>query len=348
MDRSISARRVATLVGDFDRSPAYAGLADALVAAHRRRPDPGRHPAAQRARADRGARRLPHHGDPRLRDARATPATPRRGRAPAPSRGCRAARARAHDRALLPGAERPRRHRPQLRRALRPARDRGGLRRGGDPAAGVPRRPRLLPRRAARAAGGHRRGVRRPRAADRPRPDHGHARRAGGGRRSWPRRSPAAATGCWSSRRSTPTPPSAIRHRGARLRDDRRSTPTAGTSTPTAATLRQVAPRLAYLIPDFQNPTGLLMTDARAGARTPRDAARAGTVRRRRRGAPGAGARRAADAAAVRGVRARHDHGRQRQQELLGRAAARLGPRAARRRWSGSPGPGSASTSARR
>src|SRR4051794_22077984 len=31
MDRSIPARRVATLVGDFDRSPAYAGLADALV-----------------------------------------------------------------------------------------------------------------------------------------------------------------------------------------------------------------------------------------------------------------------------------------------------------------------------
>ena len=31
MDRSISARRVAGLVGDFDRSPAYAGLAEALV-----------------------------------------------------------------------------------------------------------------------------------------------------------------------------------------------------------------------------------------------------------------------------------------------------------------------------
>jgi DNA-binding transcriptional MocR family regulator len=31
MDRSIGARRVATLVGDFDRAPAYAGLADALV-----------------------------------------------------------------------------------------------------------------------------------------------------------------------------------------------------------------------------------------------------------------------------------------------------------------------------
>src|SRR5262245_20377438 len=31
MTRSVSAARVATLVGDFDRSPAYAGLADALV-----------------------------------------------------------------------------------------------------------------------------------------------------------------------------------------------------------------------------------------------------------------------------------------------------------------------------
>src|SRR5690349_24500430 len=31
MDRAITARRVATLVGEFDRSPAYAGLADALV-----------------------------------------------------------------------------------------------------------------------------------------------------------------------------------------------------------------------------------------------------------------------------------------------------------------------------
>jgi DNA-binding transcriptional MocR family regulator len=29
-----------------------------------------------------------------------------------------------------------------------------------------------------------------------------------------------------------------------------------------AATLRQAAPRAAYLIPDFQNPTGHLMTDA--------------------------------------------------------------------------------------
>src|SRR3954469_10761486 len=31
MDRVITARRVATLVDGFDRSPAYAGLADALV-----------------------------------------------------------------------------------------------------------------------------------------------------------------------------------------------------------------------------------------------------------------------------------------------------------------------------
>src|SRR3546814_4036748 len=30
MSRNVSAARVATLVGDFDRSPAYTGLADAL------------------------------------------------------------------------------------------------------------------------------------------------------------------------------------------------------------------------------------------------------------------------------------------------------------------------------
>ena len=31
MTRTVSANRVATLVGQFDRSPAYAGLAEALV-----------------------------------------------------------------------------------------------------------------------------------------------------------------------------------------------------------------------------------------------------------------------------------------------------------------------------
>ena len=41
------------------------------------------------------------------------------------------------------------------------------------------------------------------------------------------------------------------------------------------ATLRQVAPRLVYLIADFQNPTGLLMTDeqrAELAARSPEPA----------------------------------------------------------------------------
>ena len=69
MTGSISAARVATLVGDFDRSPAYAGLADALVLLI----GDGRiglgHPAAQRARAHRRPRRLAHHGDPGVRRA---------------------------------------------------------------------------------------------------------------------------------------------------------------------------------------------------------------------------------------------------------------------------------------
>ena len=38
MTGSIAAARLATLAGDFDRSPAYAGLADELRAADRRRP----------------------------------------------------------------------------------------------------------------------------------------------------------------------------------------------------------------------------------------------------------------------------------------------------------------------
>ena len=38
----------------------------------------------------------------------------------------------------------------------------------------------------------------------------------------------------------------------------------------TAAIVRQAAPRLAYLIPDFQNPTGLVMSDAQRASTPPR------------------------------------------------------------------------------
>ncbi|HEX5919700.1 MAG TPA: PLP-dependent aminotransferase family protein, partial [Nocardioides sp.] len=58
-----------------------------------------------------------------------------------------------------------------------------------------------------------------------------------------------------------PNATQAVRHAGARL--------VAATVDPDgwdldalAATLRQTSPRLAYLIPDFQNPTGQLMSDA--------------------------------------------------------------------------------------
>ena len=101
MDRSITARRVATLVGDFDRSPAYAGLADALVLLIGDGRIPVGHPAAQRARADRRARRLPDHRDPRLRER-----ARRRLRRGPPGSGTftlvPGGPARAHDRALLP------------------------------------------------------------------------------------------------------------------------------------------------------------------------------------------------------------------------------------------------------
>ena len=138
------------------------------AAADRRRPDRPRHPAAERARAHRRARRLAHHRDAGVRRAARRAGTPRPGRARAPSPGVPGGRARAHDRALLPG--------PRDGDAIdlncaapRPARLAAAY---ADAAAELPAYlggARLLPRRPAAAAGGDRRDVRRPRAADRPR-----------------------------------------------------------------------------------------------------------------------------------------------------------------------------------
>ena len=96
--------------------------------------------------------------------------------------------------------------------------------------------------------------------------------------------------------------------------------------------VRQAEPALAYLIPDFQNPTGNLMGDPQR-ERVRRAAAAHGHGRRRRRVARGAAAGGAGHAAPVRVVRHGCDHPRQRQQEPLGRSADRLGPlpRVARR-----------------
>ena len=58
-----------------------------------------------------------------------------------------------------------------------------------------------------------------------------------------------------------PNATDALRHAGARLVTSAID-PEGWDLDAVAATLRQTAPKLAYLIPDFQNPTGHLMTDA--------------------------------------------------------------------------------------
>jgi DNA-binding transcriptional MocR family regulator len=58
-----------------------------------------------------------------------------------------------------------------------------------------------------------------------------------------------------------PNATDALRRTGARLRPSPVD-PDGWDLEATAAMLRQTAPRLAYLIPDFQNPTGHLMTDS--------------------------------------------------------------------------------------
>ena len=104
----------------------------------------------------------------------------------------------------------------------------------------------------------------------------------------------------------SPTYPNAIAtlaHSGARIVGV--DVPRDETDTePLTTTLRQVVPRVAYLIPDFHNPTGSLMLDegradvARRAGADPHD-------RDHRRVDGRAAPRRAADAGAVRGPRSR-------------------------------------------
>ena len=93
------------------------------------------------------------------------------------------------------------------------------------------------------------------------------------------------------------------------------------------ATLRQAAPRLAYVIPDHQNPTGLTMTAAERVAAGGADAGLADAAGRRRDD-PGARARRPAGRGAGRRARSRRrdrDHDRLDEQGLLGRACGSAG-----------------------
>ena len=90
------------------------------------------------------------------------------------------------------------------------------------------------------------------------------------------------------------------------------------------ATIRQSSPRAAWLVVDFQNPTGWLMSASRSAAAGDRVRAQPDDGDRGR-DAVRAVAGRAGDAAAVRVVRpGRGDHGRLGEQVVLGRAADRL------------------------
>ena len=256
--------RSATLVGEFDRSPAYAGLANALTQLI----GDGRIGLGTRLPSEREltealgvSRTTVTRAYAALRDAGYAEARQGAGTFTRVPGG----QARAHDRALLP---RPGDHDAidlNCAAASAPPGIADGVRRGRRRAAGVPRRPRLLPRRAPRAPGRDRGDVRGARAADRPRPDPGDARRAVGG--------VDRGAGVHRARR-----PGARRVAGLPQRDagDPPQRAPAGHRSPVdpdgwdldavGAALATGRARLAYLIPDFQNPTGHLMTDAAARA----------------------------------------------------------------------------------
>ena len=157
---------------------------------------------------DRRPRRLADHRHPGLRRAARRRATPRPAAGPGTFTRVPGGRARAHDRALLPRARR--RRAPSTSTAPPPSAPPGlaaAYAEAAARAAGLPRRPRLLPRRAARAAGRDRRDVRRPRAAHRPGPGHGHRRARCRAASIVAQAFTGPGTGRWWSRRSTPTPP---------------------------------------------------------------------------------------------------------------------------------------------
>jgi DNA-binding transcriptional MocR family regulator len=258
MTRTLGAARVATLVGDFDRSPAYAGLADALVLLI----GDGRIAVDTRLPSEREltealgvSRTTVTRAYAALRDAGYAEA--RRGagtftRVPG-------GRSRAHDRALLP--------RPGDGDAIdlncaAPSAPPGIARAYADAAADLPAYlgghgyfPAGLPElQAAIAASYEARGLATS-------PDQIMV-------------TPGALTASSIVAQAfsgagdrvlveTPTYPNAtdaLRHAGARLVPSPVD-PDGWDLDAVAATLRQTSPRLAYLIPDFQNPTGHLMSD---------------------------------------------------------------------------------------
>ncbi len=259
MTGSIGATRVATLVGDFDRSPAYAGLADALVLLI----GDGRISLDTRLPSEREltdalgvSRTTVTRAYAELRDAGYAEA--RRGagtftRVPG-------GRARAHDRALLPrpgdsdaidlncaAPSAP----PGLAQAYAAAAADLPPYLGGHGyfPAGLPELQRAI------AATYDERGL--PTDPDQIMVTPGALSAASIVAQAFSRPGDRVLV-------ESPVYPNAtdaLRHAGARL------TPVAVDPDgwdldAVGAAVRQAAPRLAYLIPDFQNPTGHLMTDA--------------------------------------------------------------------------------------
>ncbi|MFC7495853.1 MULTISPECIES: PLP-dependent aminotransferase family protein [unclassified Nocardioides] len=259
MSTSISAGRVSTLVGAFDRSPAYAGLAEALTLLI----GDGRIGIDTRLPSERELTSA--LGVSRTTVTRAYAALQEAGYAEA-RRGAGTftrvpgGRSRAHDRALLP--------RPGDGDAIdlncaAPSAPPGIARAYAEAAADLPAYlgghgyfPAGLPElQAAIAATYDARGLPTDPAQVMITPG---ALTAG-----------AVVAQAFTSAGDrvlveSPTYPNAtdaLRHAGARLVPSEVD-PEGWDLQAVAATLRQTAPRLAYLIPDFQNPTGHLMTDA--------------------------------------------------------------------------------------
>jgi DNA-binding transcriptional MocR family regulator len=259
MTRLLGAGRVATLVGDFDRSPAYAGLADALTLLI----GDGRIVVGTRLPSERELTEA--LGVSRTTVTRAYAALCESGYAEA-RRGAGTftrvpgGRSRAHDRALLPRAGDG--DAIDLNCAA-PSAPPGIARAYADAAADLPAYlgghgyfPAGLPSlQVAIAASYDERGLATS-------PDQIMV-------------TPGALTAASIVAQAftspgvrvlveTPTYPNAtdaLRHAGARLTPCPVD-PEGWDLDVVAATLRQTSPRLAYLIPDFQNPTGHLMTDA--------------------------------------------------------------------------------------
>jgi DNA-binding transcriptional MocR family regulator len=259
MTRLLGARRVATLVGDFDRSPAYAGLADALtlligdgrIAVDTRLPS-----ERELTEALDVSRTTVTRAYAALREAGYADARRGAGTFTKVPGG----RSRAHDRALLP--------RPGDGDAIdlncaAPSAPPGIARAYAEAAADLPAYlgghgyfPAGLPSlQAAIAASYDERGL--PTAPDQIMVTPGALTAAAIVAQAFTRPGDRVLV-------ESPVYPNAtdaLRHAGARL-----------TPSPVdqdgwdldavGAALRQSAPRLAYLIPDFQNPTGHLMTDA--------------------------------------------------------------------------------------